>query len=161
MKRRITLAVSATAALIVLLTIGSFVVRLSRNAAKIPKPIHQQFNAWHSPWITPPLASADYWITLDYAKGEAGRLDEPAAVTLIDETTGQAVSTSGHHVGATCSYEGFDETIAGEFRAIEGHQYKIDVEPSQVAQLRQYRHRLTVDISGAERSNRMVRALRE
>ena len=146
---------------IVLVMIGSFGVRLSRNAAKIPKPIHQQFNAWQGPWVTPPLASADYWITVDYAKGEAGRLDEPAAVTLVDEITGQVVPTKGDLVGAKSSYEGFDEVIAGEFRAIESHRYKIDVEPDQVAQLRRYGHRLTVDITLGERENQMIRALRE
>ena len=66
------IAAGTIAAVIVLAVVTSFGVRLSRNSAKIPKPIHQPLNAWQNPWVTPPLTEADYWVNV-----------EPASVTAL------------------------------------------------------------------------------
>lgn len=161
MKAKITIAASTIAAAIVLAMVTSFGVRLSRNSAMIPKPMHQPFSDWSGPWVTPPLSAGDYWITVDYGNREGGRLDGPLNVKLTDETTGKAVSTEHRLVGAKIRSGDGEHAVAAVFTAIEGHRYKIDVDADQADKLGQNGHRLTVDITGWERENQMVRAWRK
>ena len=160
MKTKVAVVVSAILA-IALTTVLAFCVRLSHRAGAIPKPIHQSFGLWDGPLVTPPLAAGRYWISLEYAKRDPGRLDAPLKVKLVDATASKVVATGSDLVGAKSGNDEWEEEIAGEFIAIEGHRYQIDVDADQLRELSRYRHRLTVDLTMAERENRMMKALFE
>ena len=158
--RRFTLKdlfiLTALAALLALLVgIGN------RRLAAIPKPIHQPFNSWSEAWVTPPLAAGKYWISLEYARREPGRLGVPIKLKLFDETADEAVPNRGDRVGGKGGSEGWDKEIVGEFAATEGHRYRIEVDPAQVRALGRYHHRLTVNLTIAETENRMMKAFFE
>lgn len=139
----------------VILALG---VRLNRAVQTIPKPIYCPVSDIRDGWTTLPLSAGEYWISVQYVEDD-GHPDVPLKMTLRDETTHKVVPK--HHAGGQIhSDEAQYEVILGLFQAIEGHRYTIEVDADQIKLLAQYHHRLKVDLTHAEREERLFRAWR-
>lgn len=135
---------------------AGMVARFNRRLEAIPKPIEKSFGNWKSPWTTRPMAAGEYWIILDYARAETGRLRERLRFTLVDATTQAAVPTDSWRVGAKQLATDREGDVVGEFHAVGGHCYAIDVDGTQVKKLAAYGHpRLKIVLTAAEITNRI------
>jgi hypothetical protein len=125
-----------------------------------PDTIYQSFSSWGDGLELPPQPAGRHMILLAYYKREPGRLFEegkrgaPLRVKVIDQTNGQDVRLLRNWEYSTIGpYEDWEVEEIAQFMAIEGHCYKIEVDPDQVKELGRYRHRLGVDLTQAEKMN--------
>jgi hypothetical protein len=146
---------------IALIVLFGFWVKVGSRLAAAPKPIYQPFDQWGESWTTPVMADGDYWISLEYARSEGGRLDTPLRVKLVDMATKQEAPTAGRWVGGTTFNDTWDTEIVGEFRAVEGHRYRIEIDREQIEQLAPFHHRLRIGLSAVDLDNRIGKALFE
>jgi hypothetical protein len=123
----------------------------------IPKPIYRPFSSFGGSWATPPLAAANYWITVEYLANEPDRLQKPLVVTVTDQATGKAVTADWRPWAGT--YRGWESVVVGGFHAEEGHRYEITADREHVEKLAKWHHRLAIELTAAERNNRARNAL--
>lgn len=114
-------------------------VELQRRTAGMPQPVSLAFDGENN-WVTPPLADAEYWITLFYKRDKPGRLTGTLMLRLFDESDGTLVlSTVPNPYPMQISGE--DEgTKVCQFHATEGHRYRIEVDEAQARELARYHH---------------------
>lgn len=79
-----------------------------------------------------------------YARNEVGRLGERLKITHFDETANTLVAVYGD----TASWDNSQQV--GRSRLLDGHRYRVEVDPNQAADLPRYHHRLEIDLSAQE-----------
>ncbi|MGH7869886.1 MAG: hypothetical protein ACREP9_20190 [Candidatus Dormibacteraceae bacterium] len=96
----------------------------------------------------PPLPTAEYQVTVEYAHKDGGRLSEPLRIKLFYETVGKKVPIEGEPIFWP------DVALVGNCHLSEGHQYRIDVDADQVEELGLHHHCLEIGLSFAESRER-------
>lgn len=145
------------AAFVLLAILVAMLGTVHHRLREIPRPIFQAFSSWGGHWTTPPMVAGEYWIRLDY---EMSRLSEPLKLAVWDATTARLLSIDSWHVGAHQFGRGHKGEIVGEFRAVEGHRYRVEVDAEQVRQLAgDDNARLTITLTAAEVNNRIGDAI--
>ena len=130
-------------------------VELERRTAGMPQPISLPFDG-EDRWVTPPLADAEYWITLFYEPDKPGRLGEALMLRLFDDSDGTLVLSTGPNPYPIQISGGREGVVVCQFRAIEGHRYRIEVNEDQAKELARYHHpRLCVHLPPGESQGRL------
>ena len=105
---------------------------VAHRDAKIPPAICLSFDG-KDQWITEPMSGGDYRITLIYARDEPP-LRDGLALRLFDGD--ELVFSTGKPPYYRMMFG--DSERLGEFHAIEGHRYRLEVDAEQAMELARY-----------------------
>ena len=102
-----------------------------------PDTSYRSFNSWDEAWVLPPRPSGAYTILLLYYKKDGGRLGRgQLKLTLVDETDDKVIPlTHDWEYGERGPFKDWQVEEIADFRAIEGHRYRIEVDPDQLKEL--------------------------
>lgn len=142
-----TIVVAAVVIVVVLALLTSVFIWSLRPLEPFSAPVSQPFRSWGDSWILPPLPTAEYSVNLEYAKKEGGRIGERLEITVIDETCGERVSVDTYEKYGTGQQVRENGIFVGNCHLVEGHRYRVEVDPDQVRELSRHHHRLTIGLS--------------
>lgn len=139
------------------------------NATRHPWPetAHKPFNEWGEAWILPPRPDGAHALYLAYFKqDEGGRIETEEAqlkaqstrtaleLTIVDETADKEVPLLRDWLyGEVSGSDDWKLIEIANVRLEEGHRYRLEIDPEQLAELAKYRHQLWVDLAVTEKMN--------